>query len=124
MTTNKLTPWIDEPDELAWVDKPTGLACLILRQGMGHLCGYVQSDLSEDDSPFYVHGGITFSGRIEQQTGLWIGFDCAHSNDLVPEMFRKSREKQGVYRTINYVKREVKSLALQVSNYQKKMASK
>jgi hypothetical protein len=34
-------PWTDEPDKLQWVDRETGLDCLIVRNRMGALCGYV-----------------------------------------------------------------------------------
>lgn len=34
-------PWQDEPDRFQWVDKATGLTCLILRGPTGALCGYV-----------------------------------------------------------------------------------
>ena len=53
-------------------------------------CGYVQIP---KDNPFYgmdyellepfisVHGGLTFSGEIEEIDGYLIGFDCAHADD-------------------------------------------
>lgn len=53
-------------------------------------CGYVELP---KDSPFYgmdyellepfisVHGGLTFSGEIEEIDGYLIGFDCAHADD-------------------------------------------
>lgn len=34
-------PWQEEPDEVRWTDKATGLSCLILRGPVGSLCGYV-----------------------------------------------------------------------------------
>lgn len=34
-------PWDDEPDKVQWADDPTGLDCLIVRNGNGALCGYV-----------------------------------------------------------------------------------
>ncbi len=53
-------------------------------------CGYV---VIPKDSPFYgmdyedleddvwVHGGLTFSGRIEGVGGYLLGFDCSHGGD-------------------------------------------
>lgn len=53
-------------------------------------CGYV---VIPKDSPFYgvdyedleddiwVHGGLTFSGRIEGVEGYLLGFDCNHGGD-------------------------------------------
>ena len=33
--------WTDEPDKLQWVDEATGFDCLIVRNSLGALCGYV-----------------------------------------------------------------------------------
>ncbi len=34
------------------------------------------------ESYFYVHGGITFAGRIPELNNNWfLGFDCAHAGD-------------------------------------------
>lgn len=33
--------WTDEPDYAEWKDEETGYSCLILRNGLGALCGYV-----------------------------------------------------------------------------------
>lgn len=67
-------PWDNEPDKMQWTDETTGLPCLIVRNRMGALCGYV--GVSEGN-PAYgqgydrvrtnngeyidVHGGLTFS---------------------------------------------------------------
>lgn len=34
-------PWDSEPDKKQWQDEATGLPCLIVRNRMGALCGYV-----------------------------------------------------------------------------------
>lgn len=34
-------PWQDEPDKAQWVDEATNLDCLMVRNPMGALCGYV-----------------------------------------------------------------------------------
>lgn len=34
-------PWLDEPDEVSWLDEATGYPCLVRRNDMGNLCGYV-----------------------------------------------------------------------------------
>lgn len=34
-------PWDDEPDKVQWEDAATELPCLIVRNGLGALCGYV-----------------------------------------------------------------------------------
>lgn len=85
-------PWDAEPDKAQWVDEETGLDCLIVRNRLGALCGYVgvppehvwhgieynectgvKCDNDEDDwhyecSPVgrvEVHGGLTFSGSCQ-----------------------------------------------------------
>ena len=69
----------------------------------GHFCGYCKIP---EDHPDYncedihslgyeVHGGLTYS-ELEPNKEFWIGFDCAHSVDVVPsmlEMKRKVREE-------------------------------
>lgn len=111
-------PWQTEPDKLQWTDS-TGLPCLIKRNRMGALCGYV--GVSEghpwfkkgyDDLPDYgpnVHGGLTYADLCEagapEDKGIchvpapgepdhvwWLGFDCAHAGDLIPGLERIHRE--------------------------------
>jgi hypothetical protein len=62
-----------------------------------------------------VHGGVTFLSRFQDHRlsrGLLAGFDCAHYNDLAPNM---STVFPGVYRDFSYVTREVESLAVQIA---------
>lgn len=76
-------PWNDEPDKLVWVDPATGLDCMIKRNNMGALCGYVgvppshpwhgrgydecTMDCGEEwcnhsaGSKISVHGGLTYA---------------------------------------------------------------
>ncbi len=61
----------------------------------GHLCGYVKIPEShpyygDKDVNLEVHGGLTFNSMEEEH---WVGFDCAHSGDMVPtiEHFKKTR---------------------------------
>lgn len=112
----------------------------------GFWCGYVVLPPShpwENKFPHEldcdVHGGITF---FEMELVGWIvGFDCAHSEDYCPslEMFRKkspqidswkielfkkfpnlesSRLLRKIYRNIEFVKNECKSLAKQAKEAQ------
>lgn len=85
-------PWSDEPDKAQWIDEATGLDCLIVRNGMGALCGYVGlppehpwhrkgyseclkgSDCGEDwcyehspDGAVRVHGGLTFASSCSEE---------------------------------------------------------
>lgn len=104
--------WRNEPDKVQWVDKATGLPCLIVRSRLGNLCGYAgvyethplyKLDYSGIEDHLDAHGGITFSGpcqeHAEEGRGIchipepgtsdkvwWFGFDCAHCDDLAPGM--------------------------------------
>jgi hypothetical protein len=68
-----------------------------------------------------VHHGISWSGERDDfttQTGLWFfGFDCGHAWDVLPGLEAKFRHfdiPDRQYRDIEYVKREVTSLAFQL----------
>lgn len=134
-------PWMREPDKIQWIDKETDLDCLIVRNRMGALCGYVGVG---PDHPFHsrsyddlldldVHGGLTFSGSCDEDKpeseGIchvpmpgrsaaiwWLGFDCAHGYDLVPTMqlFGCSSTPGDVYRNVEYVRNECANLAKQL----------
>ncbi len=136
----------DEPDGAQWTDPATGLKCLIKRNSMGAFCGYVRvphSNLRKRLSKFGrtlsvgrwrhcgydhsavrridVHGGLTFSGRFRRGrfSGYWLGFDCAHHDDIMPGMvvFEAKmglRSSTGTYRNFAYVKGQCESLAAQL----------
>jgi hypothetical protein len=68
----------------------------------GYLCGYVRIP---ENHPFFrnkekidlfCHGDITFN---EAHREHWIGFDCAHCEDLIPSMefFKKKRRAAGEF---------------------------
>ncbi len=101
--------WLNEPDKAQWINKSNQLDCLIVRNDIGALCGYVgippthkyfKTDYS-DINNLNVHGGLTFSGMCraseDESVGIchieslaankivwWLGFDCAHCCDRVP----------------------------------------
>lgn len=103
-------PWTDEPDKVSWTDQATGRPCLIHRNGMGALCGYVAVDpghpfhgQSYDQEKLYgvVHGDLTYASLCQEvddeSEGIchvpepgapdavwWFGFDCAHAGDASP----------------------------------------
>lgn len=132
---NKNGPWMSEPDRAQWIDDDTSLHCGIHRNDMGALCGYVGVDGSSiyyrahcTSIAAYPHGGLTYCGNNffmkddngNLMEGLWlIGFDCAHSCDLLPGIgFAYSRaigNDCADYKDFEFVKGEVKRLALQLS---------
>lgn len=74
-----------------------------------------------------VHGGVTYSGPLQDKNSWWIGFDCAHYNDNVDmdTLERHFPEKvdfvlgyrctpTGEVRTLIYVEEECRSLAAQL----------
>lgn len=74
-----------------------------------------------------VHGGLTYSGGNllgQESDTWWFGFDCAHAGDLCPGMQATLREighikevypgYEDIYRTVDYVRAECVSLALQL----------
>ncbi len=132
-------PWQDEPDKKQWRDEATGLPCLIVRNGMGALCGYVGMPavpLGFDTEELEVHGGITFGptscqegpeadtiGHVDDdgQPVLWAGFDCAHCDDFLPGTAALLGNNYGlrahqVYRNLAYVEGQCRELAKQVSD--------
>lgn len=133
-------PWQDEPDKVQWVDAETGLDCLIVRNSMGALCGYVGVPETHSlhgkpygDRDFDVHGGLTFSDGCDEEAvageGIchipepgrpdkvwWFGFDCAHGFDQCPSYRNLGLNSfgHGTYKTRAYVERECTSLARQL----------
>lgn len=141
-------PWLAEPDKRQWQDGATGLPCLAVRSdATGAWCGYVGVG---KDHPMYqaaardldwldVHGGLNFSGacmHTPEEEGVchvpaagesddvwWLGFDCAHLNDLMPAIEAMPRDLQHVptwsawprhYRTLADVEAECAGLAAQL----------
>jgi hypothetical protein len=133
-------PWDEEADKVHWIDPATDLDCLIVRNRAGALCGYVGIGPShpcykipyEDVSlPDGVHGGLTYSDLCQENGKIchlpfpgreehvwWLGFDCAHSCDLIPAYLHDPLFSftKGPYRDLDYVKRECESLARQLKD--------
>jgi len=83
----------------------------------------VRRDGIEITNALAVHGGVTFSGFIEDF--YCFGFDCCHAGDLVPEWPKIAMEieipekikdtiETGEYRTIRYVMEQCAKLAAQL----------
>lgn len=101
--------WKNEPDRVEF--EAHGFPCLIVRNKMGALCGYVRV---ASDHPFHgknyeeiqdsinVHGGLTYSDHSQNKIChtpkpgepddiFWFGFDCAHAWDLTPEVYEMEK---------------------------------
>ncbi len=122
--------WVEEPDELKF--NHMGIDCSLRRiiafelSGHafgGHLCGYCKVPKNHPwvgasfDLDVDVHGGITF-GRTDENEDYWLGFDCAHSGDLVPSLnrlFDRSFSKGDTYKTVPFCIEECKKLADQIN---------
>lgn len=146
--------WVEEPDEIRF--ECEGIQCHVTRFAVqepfckefhmfgGYLNGYVcipshhpYYHKKYEDIDIAVHGGLSFG---ECSVGHWIGFDCAHSGDLVPSMeflantnpalsaIRKDRENlkerfalhnspifMNSYKNVNYVIEECKSIVKQLN---------
>lgn len=89
--------WRNEPNEFEFEYK--GYNCLIKRGSIGALNGYVfipkdhpsyGMDYNDLDESFDVHGGLTFSGELNNKKDgtvhFALGFDCAHFNDITPHL--------------------------------------
>lgn len=111
-----------------------GYRAVIIKQPMGHLCGYVGISTShplhgfnydDDEIPsLNVHGGLTYSGGesnypISNDENLWwYGFDCAHHNDYVPKLAKRDPTlyTHTIYRDESYVTKECEELARQLKD--------
>lgn len=127
-------PWQREPDRVEW--RAHGLPCLIVRNRMGALCGYVglppghpyhghpYNSAEFDPEAVSVHGGLSFAnecgGHIchvpeagEPAAVWWLGFDCGHWRDWIPGLERcgGSALPGESYRSIGYVAAQVERLA-------------
>lgn len=102
-------PWLNEPDKIQYVDEVTGYPCLVKRNPVGALCGYVGVPEGHpwfgknyDDVDAQVHGYLTYASFCQEGDEAhsichipapgesdhvwWLGFDCGHSMDICPRM--------------------------------------
>lgn len=125
-------PWDNEPDRVDFIH--AGFSCFMLRNDMGHWCGYVGVPSSHpaymksyDDVDVRVHGGLTYADKCNDvichvpEPGMpddvwWLGFDTAHSGDLSPMMTRfRFKDYGDIYRDVNYTRKETEQLAEQLA---------
>ncbi len=114
----------------------------------GHFCGYCFLPKghpweNNDDFEIDVHGGITYQKKDPDTGQMVVGFDCAHLHDIIPSMTviekkyniepyqpsKKLVEIYGeqltncfvpVYRNLEYVINECKSMSDQIALNNKK----
>jgi hypothetical protein len=92
-------PWQYEPDLVEWRAAVAPYPLLIVRGGMGALCGYVGVPVGHP-----LHGrpralGLNWAGpcgghRIptgEPPECWWLGFDCGHAGQYPPVMVARER---------------------------------
>lgn len=107
-----------EGNSMEW--KNGDFTCFIKRTGLGHWCGYVTIPPSYPEFDYDViecHGGITF--QEENDMGVTIGFDCAHSGDLTRLhtdnlTFIQLQFENSVYRDKEYVVDNVNNMVSQI----------
>ena len=132
-------PWQSEPDKVQWAGPETNYPCIAVRQRhSGHWCGYVGVEPDHpafgkgyDDLDCTVHGGLTYADSCqadrpeeiavchvpapgEPDNIWWLGFDCAHADDLMPKYYAMGYGSSGTYRTLQYVQDECRNLAKQL----------
>lgn len=107
-----------------------GFDCYIKRNPQSfHLCGYVRIpethwlfDMHYNDIlNIDVHWGLTFSnyelGGKFLPNGYWIGFDCAHCDDLLPlSLILYPELTDGTYKDIEFVTKQLKQLVDQLTD--------
>lgn len=97
---------------------------------------YDENCCQKPDRIIDVHGGLTFSNACSEdeeygichpsnQEAWWFGFDCAHLGDLMPAYQNTYSNmswarRDGTYKNAEYVKSEIKSMALQLKKYEGK----
>lgn len=135
--------WIEEPDLFIFQYKD--YQCEIERKAVGYLCGYVYLySTDEVEGEFIdVHGGITFDETRNQTRA--IGFDCAHSGDILPSLFQNksvldlkkkilhlSRKKSPllqlievpIYKNMEFCIEECKKIVNQLITFKKNLTDK
>jgi hypothetical protein len=132
--------WSGEPDKKQWPDPATGLPCLITRNPLGHLHGWVGvpeghpwhgAAADAVDPPPEVHGHLTETRPPEAKGPYqwamdyqhdegdpdvwWVGFDCGHLHDLAPAMQQLEGLSRRTYRDLAYVEKHCGWLAYQAA---------
>ena len=132
-----MNEWDREPDHLEF--ESHGLRALVLRNPtFGHLNGYLAIPNTHvlwgiDDvlAEISSHKGWSYASACHPHTNeedgyWWIGFDCAHGGDFLPnepdylkvlQLKPSPRPRRKVYRNLSYVRGVLEEAAFQVSTY-------
>lgn len=114
-------------------DTYSGYRYIISRSdAIGVLCGYVELKTkkwqkiaerigySGMNEIVFTHGGVTYVGYIRGNS-IWVGFDCGHSFDLIPNMVNERYESlfahtsyKPTYRDLRYVRKVCKDMIKQI----------
>lgn len=100
--------------------KHCNLTCVVRHSVFNCPCGYVELPKNHplygvnyteysDDVDLNVHGGVTFSGKLFDIDGWFVGFDMAHAEDFDPFDWKKC------IRTDSECESETNKLAEQLS---------
>ena len=106
-----------------WKDPETGLSCVIRENTMmGILLGYVGVKKNHDlhgkhyddvSKTVEAHGGLTYSGYLENDKQWYFGFDCGHHNDYIPGLCSGNPIN---YKDEDYVENQCLLLAKQIKD--------
>ena len=114
-------PWTLEPDAESWVDAVTGLRCVILRNRLGTLAGYVHNPERIPTNRINargIHRGMTGNGPLHLfgDEMHWVSVDCAHAGDLMPmDLAESTPVAIGTYRNMEYMRGLCRTLAWRVA---------
>lgn len=74
--------------------------------------GHKYYGMHYEEVPMNAHGGLTYSGDLFGRNEWWLGFDCAHTEDLMNP------------KDIKFVTKQLKKMAKQLSNPDEKSKNK
>ena len=131
---------VGEPD--AWSGEYLGFPVYARRNSMGFWCGYIGLPAGHpwswlaDPHNVAVHGGVSYGQNsltdraVGDFSDWYLGFDCGHHGDFIPSFvtaepgvdplatatrLHATYDWHIVYRTLEYVQAELRSLAEQAS---------
>lgn len=120
-------------------DTYSGYRYIISRSDViGVLCGYVELKTKKWQKIaerigyegmyeiVFTHGGVTYVGYIRGNS-IWVGFDCGHSFDLIPNMVNERSKSlfsdanlELTYRDLRYVRKVCKDMIKQIKELESK----